>query len=124
MSVASEEGATPPTIAPYHPPPSYPPPTYRSAQTLDSRAVVALILAILGLVLGLPLGIPGMVLGALAYFMGKSAVKRIEASAGALGGRHVAMFAWILGIGATAAGAGVSLIWLVVILVLISTPAA
>src|SRR2546428_996898 len=119
MSVASEEGATPPTIAPYHPPPSYPPPTYRSAQTLDSRAVVALILAILGLVLGLPLGIPGMVLGALAYFMGKSAVKRIEASAGALGGRHLAMFARILGIVVSAARAVVNPFLLFVILVFI-----
>jgi hypothetical protein len=34
------------------------------------------------------------------------------------------MFAWVLGIVATAAGAVVSLIWLVVYLVLISTPAA
>ena len=114
----------PPTVAPYHPPPSYPPPAFRSTQALDSRAVIALVLAILGLVLGLPLGIPGMVLGAVAYFMGRSALKRIEASAGALGGRGLAMFAWILGIIATLAGAIVSLIWLVVILLLISTPTA
>ena len=85
---------------------------------------MALLLAILGLVLGLPLGIPGMVLGAVAYFMGKASVRRIESSAGALGGRNSAMFGWVLGIVATAAGAVVSLIWLVVILVLISTPAA
>lgn len=115
---------SPPTIAPYHPPPSYPPPTYRSAQALDSRAIVALVLAILGLVLGLPLGIPGMVLGAIAYFMGKAAARRIQASAGGLGGRNTAVFAWVLGIVATAAGAVVSLIWLVIYLVLISTPAA
>lgn len=115
---------SPPAIAPYHPPPSYPPPAHRSAQALDNRAVVALVLAILGLVLGLPLGIPGMVLGAVAYFMGKSAARRIQASAGDLGGRNSAMFAWVLGIVATAAGAVVSLIWLVVFLVLISTPVA
>jgi hypothetical protein len=115
---------TPPAIAPYYPPPSYPPPTQRGAQSLDSRAAVALALAVLGLVLGLPLGIPGLVLGAVAYFMGKSAVRRIDASAGALGGRNAAMFAWVLGIVATAAGAVVSLVWLVVILILISTPAA
>ncbi len=112
-----------PTVAPYHPPPSYPPPTYRSAQALDSRAVIALVLAILGLVLGLPLGIPGMALGAVAYFMGKSAARRIQASAGGLSGRNTAMFAWVLGIVATAAGAVVSLIWLVIFLVLLSTPA-
>jgi hypothetical protein len=115
---------TPPAIAPYHPPPSYPPPTYRSSGALDGRAAVALALAILGLILGLPLGIPGMVLGAVAYFMGKSAVRRIDASAGALGGHNAAMFAWVFGIVATAVGAVVSLVWLVVILILISTPAA
>ena len=115
---------SPPTVAPYHPPPSYPPPAYRSTQALDSRAVIALVLAILGLVLGLPLGLPGMVLGAVAYFMGRSAARRIQASVGALGGRSVAIFAWVLGIVATAAGAVVSLIWLVVFLVLVSTPAA
>lgn len=124
MSVPQPVQSPPPTVAPYHPPPSYPPPAYRSSQALDSRAVVALLLAIFGLVLGLPLGIPGMVLGTVAYFMGKAAVRRIDSSAGALGGRTAAMFAWVLGIVATAAGAVVSLIWLVVILVLISTPAA
>jgi hypothetical protein len=124
VSVPQPVQPPPPTVAPYHPPPSYPPPTYRSAQALDSRAVIALVLAIFGLLVGLPLGIPGMVLGAVAYFMGKSAVRRIEASAGALGGRNAAMFAWILGIVATVVGAVVSLIWLVVILALISTPTA
>ncbi len=64
---------------------------------MDSRAVVALVLAIVGLVLGLPLGIPGLICGPIAYFMGKSASGRIDASAGALGGRSLAMSAWVLG---------------------------
>jgi len=115
---------SPAPVVPYHPPPSYPPPVYGGkAQTIDSRAVVALVLAIVGLVLGLPLGIPGLIFGPIAYFMGKSANNRIDASAGALGGRSLAMSAWVLGIVATAAGAVITLIWLVLFLVTISTPA-
>lgn len=111
-----------PPIAPYHPPPSYPPPTPSGAQHLDTRALVALMIALAGLVLGLPLGIPGLVCGPIAYFVGKSAVSRIDASAGALGGRGIAVTAWILGIVATAIGAVVSLAWLVVLLLTVSTP--
>lgn len=114
----------PPAVAPYYPPPSYPPPGYGANVALDNRAAVALVLAVLGLVLGLPLGVPGLVLGPIAYFMGKSAVARIEASAGALAGRNFAITAWILGIVATAAGAVISLVWLVVILVSVSGPPA
>jgi hypothetical protein len=112
----------PSPIAAYHPPPSYPPPSYSAAGGLDNRAVIALVVAILGLVLGLPLGVPGLVCGPIAYFMGKSSVARIEGSAGALGGRSFAMTAWILGVVATAAGAVVSLVWLVFILVSVSGP--
>jgi len=108
--------------APYHPPPSYPPPAYGRAQSTDGRAVAALVIAIFGLILGLPLGIPGLVCGPIAYFMGKSANRRIDSSGGALGGRSLAMTAWILGIVATAAGAVITLIWLVLFLVAISTP--
>lgn len=109
-----------PAIAPYHPPPSYPPPSYAATGALDNRTVVALGIAAIGLVLGLPLGVPGLICGPIAYFMGKSAVNRIQASAGALGGRSLAVAAWILGIVATAAGAVVSLIWLIVYLVSVS----
>ena len=122
MSVPQPVQSPPPLVAPYYPPPSYPPPAYGSTQAIDSRAVIALVLAILGLMLGLPLGVPGLVCGPIAYFMGKSAVKRVESSAGALGGRNLAVTAWILGIVATAAGAVVTLIWLVVFLVAVSTP--
>jgi len=113
---------SPPPVAPYHPPPSYPPPQFAGRQALDNRAAIALALAICGLVLGLPLGVPGLVCGPIAYFMGKSAVSRIDGSAGALGGRNFAVFAWVLGIVATAVGAVVSLTWLVIWLVSISGP--
>ena len=112
----------PPPIAPYHPPPAYPPPQYRSSQGLDNRAVIALALAIIGLVLGVVLGIPGLICGPIAYFMGRSAARRIEASGGALGGRNLALFGWIFGIVATAVGAVVSLIWLVIYLYSVSGP--
>jgi hypothetical protein len=79
-------------------------------------------MAVIGLVLGLPLGVPGLVFGPIAYFMGKSAVNRIAESAGALSGRNIATTAWILGIVATAAGAVVSLVWLIILLVSVSTP--
>ena len=116
--------SSPPQIAQYYPPPSYPPPSYGGSGALDNRAAVALALAITGLVLGLPLGVPGLVLGPIAYFMGKSAVTRIEASAGALGGRNLGRTAWILGVVATAAGAVVTLVWLIFFLVSVSTPSA
>jgi hypothetical protein len=113
---------SPPTIAPYYPPPSYPPPAYSPTGALDNRAAIALGMAVLGLVLGLPLGVPGLVFGPIAYFMGKSAVTRIEASAGALGGRNIGKSAWILGIVATAVGAVVSLVWLIFFLVSVAPP--
>src|SRR5712691_11731524 len=115
-SEATPLQSSPPAIAPYYPPPSYPPPSYRGTGALDSRAAIALALAVIGLVLGLPLGVPGLVCGPIAYFMGKSSATRIQTSAGALGGRNFAVTAWILGIVATAAGAVVTLIWLVLLL--------
>jgi hypothetical protein len=65
-----------------------------------------------------------MVLGTLAYFLGKSSVSRIDGSRGALGGRSMAVSAWVLGIVAMFIGSVVTLIWLVVFLVAISQPAA
>jgi hypothetical protein len=87
--------------------------------------VVSLIAGIAGLLLGLPLGIPGMALGPLAYFLGKSAIGRIDESKGELGGRSTAVAGWVIGAIATAIGAAVTLVWLVFLLVAISgTPAA
>ncbi|HEX9100443.1 MAG TPA: hypothetical protein VF956_13225 [Candidatus Dormibacteraeota bacterium] len=121
-SEATPAQSPPQPIAQYYPPPSYPPPSYSGTGALDNRAAIALALAITGLVLGLPLGVPGLVLGPFAYFMGKSAVTRIKASAGALSGGNIARTAWMLGVVATAVGAVVSLIWLIFVLVSISTP--
>lgn len=95
------------------------PPAPRPGRT-EGRAVVSLLSAILGLVLGLPLGLPGMALGPLAYFLGKSAVGRIDESKGELGGRSTAVAGWVIGAIATAVGAAVTLIWFILLLLGIS----
>jgi hypothetical protein len=114
----------PPVVAPYHPPPSYPPPDVGRVAPTDGRAITSLAVAVLGIALGLPFGLPGLALGAIAYFMGKASIRRIDGAQGAVGGRSLAAAGWVLGIVATAIGAVVSLVWLVVLLVLVSSPAS
>ena len=58
-----------------------------------------------------------LVLGPLAYFLGKSALGRIDESKGQIGGRSTAVAGWVIGVAATAIGAVVSLVWLILILV-------
>jgi hypothetical protein len=70
-----------------------------------------------------PLGLPGMVLGTLAYFLGRSAVSRIDTSQGAIGGRGLAVASWVLGAVAMGIGAVVTLVWLVVVLTALNQPA-
>ena len=112
-----------PVVAAWHPPPAYPPPRERAAGSTEGRTIAALLAAIAGIVLGLPLGLPGMVLGTLAYFLGKSAVNRIDSSQGSLGGRGLAVSSWVLGALAMGIGAVVTLVWVVVVLIAISQPA-
>jgi hypothetical protein len=88
----------------------------------DGRSLVALLAGIFGLLLGLALGIPGLILGPLAYFMGKSSVARIDASEGKLAGRSSAAAGWVIGLIATALGAIVTLTWFVIWLVAVSGP--
>jgi len=111
----------PPIVAPYHPPPTFPPPQAAAGGT-PGQALASFALAVLGLVLGLPTGVFGLILGPIAYFLGKSAVGRIDASNGALGGRSLAMTGWIIGVAATAVGAIVTLFWLILFLIAISSP--
>jgi hypothetical protein len=107
-----------PLVAAWHPPPAYPPPPRATVSgSTEVRAIAALIAAIAGIVLGLPLGLPGMVLGTLAYFLGKSAVSRIDSSQGTLGGRSLGVWSWVLGAIAMGIGAVVTLVWLVVVLI-------
>ncbi|HYL08397.1 MAG TPA: hypothetical protein VEU76_07590 [Candidatus Udaeobacter sp.] len=86
--------------------------------------MISLLAGIAGLVIGLPLGIPGMVLGPFAYFLGKSAVGRIDESKGELGGRSTAVAGWVIGAIATALGALVTLVWFIVLLVTVSNQPA
>ena len=111
-------------VGPWHPPPSYPPPRVKAPGSTDGRAIGSLITAIVGIVLGIPTGIPGMVLGTIAYFLGKSSVSRIDSSQGALGGRGVAVSGWVFGVVAMAIGSVVTLVWLVVVLVATAQPSA
>ncbi len=113
----------PAQAAPYHPPPVHPPPGYRQTVPTDGLGLTSLALGILGIVLGLPMGVPGLVLGPLAYFFGKGAVSRIDASGGAIGGRGTARAGSVIGIIATAIGALVTLAWFVLFLVFVSAPA-
>ena len=114
-------GPQPPTVAPYHPPPAYPPSTLGRAPT-DGRAITSLVASIFGIFLGLPFGLPGLALGPLAYFLGRSAIARIDGEAGTSSGRGLAVAGSVLGVVATAIGAVVTMVWLVLFLVVISTP--
>jgi hypothetical protein len=107
----------------WYPPPSFPPPLVKASGSTEGRGIASLVAAVAGILLGLPMGIPGMVLGTLAYFLGRSAVSRIDGSQGALGGRSVAVAGWMLGVVAMAIGSAVTLVWIVVVLVATSQPA-
>jgi hypothetical protein len=109
-------------VAPYHPPPAFPPPRVGRAAPTDGRAITSLAASILGILLGLPFGLPGLSLGPLGYFMGRSAIARIDSAPGTVGGRSLAVTGWVLGVVATAVGAVVSLVWLVFLLYVISAP--
>jgi hypothetical protein len=113
---ASMQAVAPSPVAPYHPPPNYPPSAGSRQVVTDGKAAASLVWAILGLIFGLPLGLPGMIAGPIAYFLGRGALARIAESNGALAGRGAANAGRILGIIATAVGAVVTFVWLIVIL--------
>jgi hypothetical protein len=85
---------------------------------------MAVVAALIGILFGLFTGIAGLVLGPVAYFLGKSAVSRIDSSEGKLGGRGTAVAGWVMGAVATAIGAGVTLVWFILILILASSAPA
>lgn len=82
----------------------------------------SLVAAILGLVLGLATGLAGLILGPVAYFLGKASVRNIDESKGALGGRGTAVAGWVLGVVATAVGALVALFWVVILFEAVAAP--
>ena len=86
MSSAPPPPPPPPAAAP--PPP---PAAYRPVQD-HPRAVVALVLGIIGLVTGCAIVSP------IALVLGRNAMKEIDASEGTQGGRGMAQAGFILGI--------------------------
>ena len=68
------------------------------------------------------LGFPAMILGAIAYFLGRSGVARIAESPATRGGRSTAVAGWVIGIISTALGAVVTLIWIVLVLLANNPP--
>jgi hypothetical protein len=85
---------------------------------------MAVVAALMGILFGLFTGIAGLVLGPVAYFLGKSAVSRIDSSEGKLGGRGTAVAGWVMGAVAAAIGACVTLVWFIFILILASSAPA
>lgn len=125
MSALPERSDAPPpsyqVVAPYHPPPTYPPPRPERAGRTETRATFSVVAAIVGIFLGLLTGVGGLVLGPVAYFLGKSARNRIDSSEGKLGGRGTAGAGWVMGVVATAIGALVTLAWFIIILFVASS---
>jgi hypothetical protein len=78
---------------------------------------MSLIAAIFGILFGLLFGLPGLALGPMAYFLGRSAITRIDEAGEPPAGRGLAQAGLVLGVVATAIGAVVSLAWLVLLLV-------
>jgi hypothetical protein len=127
----------PQAIGPYYQRPIYPappPPVGRS----EARTILSLLFAIFGLLLAMTggllallaffivngdllnallLGFPAMIAGVVAYFLGRSAIARISESPSTLGGRPTAVAGWVIGVVATAAGATVTLVWIVLVLI-------
>jgi hypothetical protein len=78
------------------PPPGYGAPQYAAAPPHHPRAVLILVLGILSLVCC------GLVTGIAAWIMGNSALREIDASGGAIGGRGMVQAGRICGIIGTA----------------------
>src|SRR5438132_1399323 len=122
-------------IAPYY---RYPGPQAPQPGPADGRALAALLTGSIGLILaltailfgataylfgidylllGLLLGVPAMVLGSLGYFLGRSSRERSKESQGTMGGRSTASTGLAIGVAATAIGATVTVVAIVLYLV-------
>ena len=79
-----------------------------AAKPVEGRAIAALIVGLMA-PLGALLffGISGVIMGAIAVFLGLTARSRIKKSGGALGGGGMALAGWICG----AVGIVVGLLW-------------
>ena len=89
----------PPALIPQPPPVAYP------ARQTDSLAIAAFVVGLIAPLSAILLvGIPGVVLGAVALFLGLRSRSKIRRSGGALGGGGLALAGWILGICGIAVG--------------------
>ena len=94
----------PPAAPPPAPPPGgYGPVAAAPSAPTDTSAVVALVLGILSIITCCV----GPILGAIAFFVGNSALGRIRASGGAIGGEGLAQAGRITGI----VGFGIGVLW-------------
>ncbi|HLQ61689.1 MAG TPA: hypothetical protein VK131_07485 [Candidatus Acidoferrales bacterium] len=66
-------------------------------------------------------GVLALVMGAVAYFLGRPAIRRIDASQGRLAGRGVAQAATVLGVAIFALGSAWLLFWLVLLFIAIGS---
>ena len=83
------------------PPASAPPApvTYAGVKPVEGRAIAALVVGILApLGAFLFFGVSGVILGAVAVFLGLTARSRIKKSGGVLGGGGMALAGWIAGV--------------------------
>ena len=114
VSTTDPAGGVPEQTPP--PPPPTPPtgPPVAVAPT-DGQAIAALILGILGVI-----GVCPLIGSIIAIVLGRSAEKRIEASAGTLGGEGLAKAGWILGI----IGVAMGLFFIVVFILVFAIGAA
>jgi hypothetical protein len=94
------------------PPPGYGPPGAVGAPT-DQMAIWSLVIAILGLVGSCCVGVGGVIGGPIAFFMGGSALKRIRASNGSLGGETLALIGRWGGLAVAILGLLILALWIV-----------
>lgn len=87
------------------------------AMTGGLIALLAFLTANGDLLNALLFGFPAMIMGAIAYFLGRSGVARIVESPSTRGGRATAVAGWVIGIISTAAGAVAALTWIVLFLI-------
>ena len=86
---------------------------FPTPKPVEGRAIAALVVGILAPVSAFVLlGVTGVLLGAVAVFLGLTARRRIKQSGGALGGGGMALAGWICGL----VGIGLGLLWAVYLL--------
>ncbi|MDQ6919240.1 MAG: DUF4190 domain-containing protein [Candidatus Dormibacteraeota bacterium] len=87
---------------------------YPGSTGTDGYAIASLVCSIIGLPAVFCYGIPAIALGLVGFFLGRSALKRIQASGGYKSGRGIATAGWIVGIIAAVLGLLVVIFYIVI----------